>query len=165
MQMHQHGLTCSKILEICPDRCENCFCKRAGESCTQKCSMRDTNIEGSYECGAWYKMDPKYTVEFLKDHAVVTGTEDQACTCDGCNGSSALSHCPSDTPYDESDEKSNYMDIETAKNLGKIEQMRVTIVDDFVDLEKCKNNEFCAKHNCLPVRCMHLEMMLGPKII
>ena len=110
-------------------------------------------------------MDPKYTVEFLKDHAVVTGTEDQACTCDGCNGMKALSYCPNDTPYDETHEKYNYMDIETAKKLGKIEQMRVTIVDDFVDLEKCKNNEFCAKHNCLPVRCMHIEMMLGPKII
>ena len=128
--------------------------------CAYKCSMRDTNIIGSHECGTWYKMDPKYTVEFLKDHAVVTGTEDQACTCDGCNGNDALSYCPEDKPYDKSDEKADYMDIDTAKTLGKIGQMRVKIVDDFVDLEKCQKNEFCRKHNCLPVRCLHIEIVL-----
>ena len=96
-------------------------------------------------------MDPKYTVEFLKDHAVVTGAEDQACTCDGCNGADALSYCPNDTPYGESDERSNYMDIETAKILGKIGKMRLTINDDMVDPDKCRKNDFCAKHTCLEV--------------
>ena len=166
MQVVNYSYTCSRLLSVvCPGKCENCFCTRPQVRCTKNCSMRDTKIKGSYECGTWYKMDPKYTVEFLKDHAVVTGTQDQACTCDGCNGLSALSYCGSDTPYEKSNEKSNYMDIETAKNLGKIEQMRVTIVDDFVDLEKCRNNEFCAKHNCLPVHCVHIEMMLGTKIV
>ena len=109
-------------------------------------------------------MNPKYTVEFLKDHAVVTGTEDQPCTCDGCNGVKALSYCPNDTPYDASDPRSKYLDIEAAKLLGKIDKMRVTIVDDFVDYNKCKNNAFCAKHNCLPVRCMHVVIVFNQRI-
>ena len=130
-------------------------------SCTHKCSMRDTKIQGSHECGKWYKMDPTYTAEYLKDHAVVTGTEDQPCTCDGCNGVQAsryycpTSCCPNDTPsHDASGELSDYLDIEAAKILGKIDKMRVTIVDDFADLEKCRNNKFCAEYNCLPVFCI-----------
>ena len=109
--------------------------------------MRDTNIKGSHECGTWYRMDPKYTVAFLKEHAVVTGTEDKVCTCDGCNGNKALSYCKHDN-----DDDSDYMDIDTAKAHGVIEKMRLAINDDMLDPDKCRKNEFCREHTCLEVR-------------
>ena len=142
-------MTCTYLENVYGCNCRGC--ELCGDRCTHKCSMRDTNIKGSHGCETWYKMDPKYTVRYLKDHAVVTGTEDRACTCDGCNGADAMSYCPNDTPYGESDERSNYMDIETAKILGKIGKMRLTINDDMVDPDKCRKNDFCAKHTCLEV--------------
>ena len=126
--------------------CRGCSC---GDGCTQKCSMRDTNIKGSHDCATWYRMDPKHTTKFLKTNAVVTGTVND-CTCAGCNGNEALDFCPNDFP----DENSNYMDIETAKAKRKIGKMRLTINGDMVDPEKCKNNAFCRKHTCLEVHLL-----------
>ena len=125
--------------------------------------MRDTNIKGSHECGTWYRMDPKYTVEFLKNHAVVTGTDDQACTCDGCNGNKALSYCKHDK-----DDGSDYMDIDTAKANGLIEKMRLAINDDMLDPDKCRKNKFCREHTCLEVQtcfCLCLGCTLWRLIV
>ena len=152
-------MTCAELEKkgIC-----NCRgCSKCRNDCSQKCSMRDTNIKGSYNCATWYKMDPKYTAEFLIDHAVVTGAEDKKCTCDGCSGTEAASYCPNDTPYHPSDNRSRYMDIDTAKTLGKIGRMRLTINDDMVDPEKCRKNDFCKKHTCLEVHCLLCLCVLG----
>ena len=140
-------MTCAE-LETSKYGCNCRGCSKCGDGCTQKCSMRDTNIKGSHDCATWYRMDPKYTTKFLEAKAVVTDSTDKDCTCEGCNGNKALDFCPSDFP----DANSNYMDIETAKAKGKIGKMRLAINDDMLDPEKCKNNDFCRKHTCLEVR-------------
>ena len=117
--------------------------------------MRDSSIEGSYDCWEWYKIDPKYTENFLRENALVTGAKGQptntACSCAGCSGKKAIDFCPQDVPYSASDEQVNYMDIETAKTTGKIGKMRLTINDDMLDPDKCSKNELCSKHTCLEV--------------
>ena len=113
--------------------------------------MRDSSIEGSYDCGEWYRIDPKYTDKYLRENALVTDANGQPsnekCACQGCSGNDAVDFCPQDQP----DSKSNYMDIDTAKASGQIGKMRLAINDDMLDPEKCKNNEFCRKHTCLEV--------------
>ena len=147
------SMTCAELEKNHGCNCRSCY--RCGDSCTQKCSLRESNLKGSHSCATWYKMDPKYTVKFLEDHAVVTGTENRACTCDGCNGNRASSYCKHDK-----DDNSDYMDIDTAKAHGQIGKMRLAINDDMLDPEKCKNNEFCRKHTCLEVHAQ-FRLRLG----
>ena len=123
--------------------------------------MRDSSIEGSYDCGEWYRKDPKYTEAFLLKNALATGANGQptkeACACEGCSGTKAIDFCP----QDKADPNSDYMDIDTAKANGVIEKMRLAINDDMLDPEKCRKNGFCRNHTCLEVRAFFRSCVAG----
>ena len=78
-----------------------------------------------------------YTVEFLKNHAVMIDTRDQTCTCEGCNGKRASNYYQHDK-----DDNSDYMYIDTVKTSVQIVKMNLTINDDILNPENRKNNEF-----------------------